>query len=118
MLSGPAHNGTQIANCLVSGYTYPAPKPAAARAPNQAEANYSAKVRQRQKMLPRIVRPFLRFPGGAVMIPRRPLKPGTYKVSVTAGGDSYRWSFKVASPSASPTLSPATQAVTNSQSPR
>lgn len=96
-------DGTEIENCLVSGYTYKIPKPSPASASKPTGAAPSAKVKERnEKIVPRFIGRFLRFLGAAVIIPRKPLKPGLYKVSVTAGNKTYDWSFKVASPAAAP----------------
>ncbi len=93
--------GTEIETCLVSGYTYKNPDPSPAAAPKPTAATTASKERN-QKMLTRFIGRFLRFLGAAVIIPRKPLKPGLYKVSVTAGNKTYDWSFKVASPAAAP----------------
>ena len=36
--------------------------------------------------------------GAVVIVPRRPLAPGTYKVSITAAGHAYEWSFTINRP--------------------
>jgi hypothetical protein len=41
-------------------------------------------------------RDILRQFGAIVIMPRQPLKPGRYAVSVTAGGQPYLWSFSIA----------------------
>jgi len=41
------------------------------------------------------VRDTLRDFGAVVVVPRAPLRPGTYTVSITASGRQYTWSFSV-----------------------
>ncbi len=95
--------GTEIENCLVSGYTYKIPKQSPTSTSKPVSAIPSAKITERnEKILVAITAPFLRFLGAAVIIPRRPLKPGVYKVSVTAGDKTYDWSFTVAPPTRRP----------------
>jgi hypothetical protein len=43
----------------------------------------------------RRVRDILRDFGAVVVVPRAPLRPGIYAVSITAAGRLYAWSFRV-----------------------
>ena len=43
----------------------------------------------------------LRFRGAVVIMPRNPLAPGQYTVSLEADSRPHRWSFTVAPPAAS-----------------
>lgn len=75
-----SHNGAELDTCLITSATY--------RGPDKKQTD--------------IGKQGLWNGGVAIILPRRPLEPGRYKVSVTENSARHEWSFTVASTSKAP----------------
>lgn len=75
-----SHNGADLDTCLITSETY--------HGPDQQQTD--------------IGKAALSNAGAAIILPRRPLEPGLYKVSVTENSGPHEWSFSVAPASKAP----------------
>ncbi len=89
------HNGVELPHCFVDAKSYTA---------NDTEGDVakppSDKGRRFERRMARVV---LNASGMVILIPREPLRPGTYTVSITANSKKYEWSFTVVAAEATAT---------------